>query len=194
MQLYLLIENGMHFQEFHEIRHMRAILILFFLPLFFQSHAQSSAPSADAVLRPVFAKANREGKNVLLIFHASWCGWCRKMDASLQDPSIKAAIDRNYEIAHLTVYESPANKELENPGAMAFLQKNGGADQGLPYWYVLDPKGNVLANSQREPGKNSGCPATVEEVDYFVNVLKKTSSLSEAELDAVRRRFRKNDQ
>lgn len=142
---------------------------------------------------PALAKAAGEGKNVLLIFHASWCGWCRKMDASLDDPAIKSFIDRFYETVHLTVYESAGKKQLENPGALAFLQQHGGAEQGIPYWFVLDKGGNVLFDSQYSPGKNSGCPATEEEVNYFISVLRETSSLSEEELRAIRKRFRENE-
>jgi thiol-disulfide isomerase/thioredoxin len=158
------------------------------------SNAQTAVPSADEVLRPVFAKAAKENKNVLLIFHASWCGWCRKMDSSLADQSIKPLIDRNYEIAHLTLYESPNKKNLENPGALDFITKHGGTDQGLPYWFVLDKKGNVLADSQYQPTKNTGCPASEEEVAYFITVLRKTSTLKEPELDTIKKRFRKNEQ
>jgi thiol-disulfide isomerase/thioredoxin len=156
--------------------------------------AQTTVPSADEVLKPVYAKAAKENKNVLLIFHASWCGWCRKMDSSLAHAAVKPLIDRGYEIAHLTVYESPNKKNLENPGAMELLSKHGGADQGLPYWFVFDKNGNLLADSQYQPSKNTGCPASEEEVAYFVDVLKKTSKMNEAELDLIKKRFRKNEQ
>ena len=157
------------------------------------ANAQSGVPTADEVLKPVYAKAADDNKKVLLIFHASWCGWCRKMDASLADEAVKSLIDKYYEIAHLTVYESPNKKELENPGALELLTKHGGADQGLPFWFVLDKNGNLLSDSQYQPKKNTGCPASEEEVAYFINVLKKTSSLKDAELDVIKKRFRKNE-
>jgi thiol-disulfide isomerase/thioredoxin len=157
------------------------------------ANAQSAVPTADEVLKPVYAKAAARNKKVLLIFHASWCGWCRKMDASLADDAIKPLIDKNFEIAHLTVYESPTKTQLENPGALEFLAKHGGGEQGLPYWFVLDKNGNVLADSQYQPKKNTGCPASEEEVAYFITVLKKTTTLKDAELDTIKKRFRKNE-
>ena len=154
---------------------------------------QKQTPSADEVLKPVYAKAAKENKNILLIFHASWCGWCHKMDSSLADKAVKPLIDKNYEITHLVVYESPNKKHLENPGALEMLTKNGGIDQGIPFWFVLDKQGNVLADSQYEPKKNSGCPASEVEVGYFISVLKKTSKLKDTELEVIKKRFRKNE-
>ena len=168
----------------------------FFLIAFFvlQQGIKAQTPAADDVLKPVYAKAAKANKKVLLIFHASWCGWCKKMDASLADPSIKGAIDKNFEIAHLTVYENAAKKDMENPGALELLAKLGGADKGLPYWFVLDANGARLADSQLKPGENTGCPASEAEVAYFVNVLQKTAALTPEELQKVRMRFRKNEQ
>lgn len=168
------------------------LILLFKLVAFAQP--KQTVPTTDAVLQPALSKAKATGKNVMLIFHASWCGWCRKMDASLNDSSIKPLVDKNYEIVHLTVYESPPKKHLENEGALAFLKKHGGDEKGLPYWYILDGNGNVLANAEISPGKNSGCPASEEEVAYFISVLKRTASLTAEELDMVRKRFRQNEQ
>jgi thioredoxin-related protein len=155
-------------------------------------HAQQ-IPSADAVLKEARAQAAKENKKVMVIFHASWCGWCRKMDTSLNDPSVKSFFDKNYVITHLTIDESPGKKNLENPGAEALNEKWGGKDQGIPFWVIMDANGKILADSQREQGKNVGCPATAEEVAHFINVLKKTSPITTAQITAVENRFRKNE-
>lgn len=128
------------------------------------------------------------------MFHASWCGWCKKMDSSLLDISIKPLIDKNYETVHLTVYESDDKKNLENPGALELLTKWGGNNKGIPYWFILDKNGKIVADSQDKLNGNTGCPAKAEEVDYFINVLQKTSSLTPAELEKIKKRFRKNEQ
>ena len=156
--------------------------------------AQTQSPTADDILKPVYAKAMQQDKKVMVIFHASWCGWCRKMDSSLHDTTVQPLIDKNYEIVHLTVYESPNKKYLENPGALELLTQHNGNNKGIPYWFVFDKEGNLLADSQHKPGENVGCPATEEEVSHFINVLKKTSSLNNVELEVIRKRFRKNEQ
>lgn len=149
-------------------------------------------PSADAVLKEARAKAAKDNKKVMVIFHASWCGWCKKMDASLNDLSVKDYFAKNYVITHLTIDESPDKKNLENPGAEELNKKWGGENQGIPFWVIIDKDGNILADSQSEPGQNVGCPAKEEEVAYFIKVLKMTSSISDEEIAKVQERFRKN--
>ena len=168
-------------------------------------NAAAQSPAAPLQATEVLASAMKDAgehkKNVLLMFHASWCIWCHRMDTSLNDPSVKVFFDKNYVITHLVVRESAAKKQLENPGAEAMMDKYNGNGMGIPYWLIFDPQGNLLADSKvREPGQgpaagvNTGCPAKEMEVKYFIGVLKKTSSLTDAELDIIARRLRKNDQ
>lgn len=168
----------------------------FFLLLFLvvtHLNAQQTPP-ANVVLKEALATAAKDNKKVMVIFHASWCGWCRKMDASLNDPLVKAYFEKNYVITHLTIMESKDKKNLENPGALELKKKWGGGDiESIPYWVILDQEGNLLADSQIAPGKNVGCPATVEEVEHLIAALKSTSSISNDQIEAVRNRFRRNE-
>jgi thioredoxin-related protein len=155
--------------------------------------------SAETILKNAYARADKEKKNVIIIFHASWCGWCHKMDTAMNDKSVRKFFTDNYVIEHLVVDESKDKKDLENPGAADFRKKYGGDGQGIPFWLVFDKEGKLLADSKIKPGTttpdgdNTGCPASEKEVDYFVKVLKQTSKLTDAELDVVRKRFRKNE-
>jgi thioredoxin-related protein len=170
----------------------KAVFILLFSMFILNLQAQKVG-SADEVLKLAKQQAVKKKKNVIVIFHASWCVWCRKMDASLNDPAIKKFFEDNYVITHLVVQESKEKKQLENPGGEACLEKMGGKEQGLPYWIVLDAKGNKLADSRMSNGDNTGCPAKEEEVQYFTTVLKKTSKLTDSEIEQIGKRFRKND-
>jgi hypothetical protein len=43
-------------------------------------------------------------------------------------------------------------------------------------------------------GENIACPATDTEVAAFIEILKKTSHLTAADEEAIRKRFRKNEE
>jgi thioredoxin-related protein len=154
--------------------------------------AAEKIASASDVLADARKVAAKENKKVLVLFHASWCGWCKKMEKAMSEPEIKPLFDKSYVIRWLTVYESPNKKGEENPGAEDLLKQYKGNDQGIPYFLIFDAKGTMLADSQKSPGENIGCPAEADEVAYFVSVLKKTAKLSESELQAIAARFQKN--
>ena len=162
--------------------------------------ANAQVPSADAVLTDAYAQAAKEHKKVMILFHASWCGWCKKMEASLNDPAIKKSFDDNYVIRWLVVEESKGKENLENPGAMDLLTKHNGAKSGIPFWMIFDARGKLLADclirpagaSLDTPGVNIGCPASESEVTRFIEILKATATIDEQQLALIRARFLKN--
>lgn len=182
---------------------MKQILLLCSILFSFTvSQAQTKVAPASVVMSAAYKLAGAQHKKVLLIYHASWCGWCRKMDSCLYDASCRKFFEDNFVITHLTIQESKDNKKLENPGAQAMAEKQGGKDQGLPYWVILDEKGKMLYNSRLslddKPSTNLtpnvGCPASEQEVKAFVNLLRKTTRLNEDALTAIFNRFRQNEQ
>ena len=179
-------------------------ILFIFLVIFFvmpEVKAQETPPTAAAILKEAYAIAGKENKKVLVMFHASWCIWCRKMDSSLTDISCKKFFEDNFVVRHMVVFETPEKKGLENPGALEFLTKYKGEKMGLPFWLIFDNKGTLLADAKipgtisekNKEGESTGCPATIKEVDYFLEVLKKTTPVTKDELEIIRKRFRKND-
>jgi hypothetical protein len=69
----------------------------------------------------------------------------------------------------------------------------------LPYWVIINKDGKILANSKLKneataldaDGDNAGCPAETNEINYFLRVLKNTSSLNDDELQIIQKRFLK---
>lgn len=153
--------------------------------------AQPAEPSGK-ILAAAYKKASKENKNVIIMFHASWCGWCKKMDASMNDESTKKYFDDNYVTVHLTVQENPAHKKDENPGADVFLAKYKGTEAGLPFFLIMDKKGKLIGDSFVN-GSNLGCPASASEVEAFISLIKKSSSINSTGLDAITKRFRQNE-
>jgi thiol-disulfide isomerase/thioredoxin len=164
------------------------------------SLGQTTMPSTETVMNKAYAQAKAENKKVMVIFHASWCGWCKKMEASIDEPKLKKFFDDNYVIVTLAVKESKGKEHLENPGSLAFLTKYNGDKAGLPFWFITDANGTRLADSYIRPegvsldtqGKNVGCPASENEVAHFAKVLKSTSKLKDAEIAMISERFAKN--
>ena len=98
---------------------------------------QPKAPSAEVIVNEALDNALNTHKNVFIIFHASWCGWCHKMNNSMNDEKLKSFFDNNYVVVHLTVDESKDKKELENPGSISLRAKYHGEEQGFLtglYW------------------------------------------------------------
>ena len=120
--------------------------------------------------------------------------------SDILNKAYQQAAKDNYVICHLVTDESKDKKNLENPGAAEMKIKYNGEGLGIPFWLVFDKDGNLLSDSKMrkegegpEKGENAGCPATEKEVDFFVEVLKKTSRLNADQLEIIRSRFREND-
>jgi thioredoxin-related protein len=174
-----------------KIKTLLALMITF--GLITNVFAQEKPLPTDQIMKDAYALAAKENKKVFVIFHASWCGWCHRMDSLMSMPQTKNLFDNNFVIRHLVVQEPETKKHLENPGAQEFMIKHHGEKQGIPFWLILDTKGNLIADS-RMPSKdkagkdilaNTGCPAQPEEVAYFTSLLKKTTSLTETELTVI---------
>jgi hypothetical protein len=135
--------------------------------------ANAETTSAEQVLAQAKAKAAAEQKAIFLHFGASWCGWCRRLDAFLDRADVKPAFERYFVPVKLVVQENEKNKALENPGADALLKELGGPD-GLPYSAFLDAKGSLIVNSKLN-GQNIGYPAEPQDIDYFIVMMKKAA-------------------
>src|SRR5476649_1027405 len=97
------------------------ILCSFFL--FSSGRTPDPVATTDAILSEAYKTAAKEHKNVFIIFHASWCGWCHKMDSAMNSAACKNLFDGQYVIRHLVVLESKDKVALENPGAMDLMKK-----------------------------------------------------------------------
>ena len=165
-----------------------AISFLFFAV--FTCFAQS-VPTTESILSAAYNQAAKGNKNVFVIFQASWCGWCKKMDASMNDETTKKYFNDSYVTVHLTVQETSENKKLENPGAAEYLKSLKGETAGLPFFVILNNAGKVLGDSF-ENGGNIGCPASESEVAAFIKLLKNTSIINKEGLETIAARFKQN--
>jgi thiol-disulfide isomerase/thioredoxin len=162
--------------------------------------AQEKPEPAGKIMDDAFKTAAKEGKSVMIVFHASWCGWCRKFEASVTDPVCKDFFDKHFVIRYLDILERADKKNHENPDANDIFEKAGGKDQGIPYFLIFDKNKTLLADSKikaagdgpEKPLQNMGCPTSEEEVAAFIKILEKVTMVSPEENIAITERFRKN--
>lgn len=148
---------------------------------------------ADIELNKALAEAQTQKKNVLLVFHASWCGWCKLMEKNMNLPETKPIFDKKFVTTYIDAQERGEKKKLENPGGQELMNTYKGENAGLPFWLILNPKGEVLTDSFDSKGENLGSPATPEEVSSFLAKLEKSSKMNKEELQIIQKVFVKKD-
>ena len=173
--------------------------ILLSIVIFGSTLAQSQPEPAEKILKETITQAKKEHKKAFIMFHASWCTWCRKMDKSMNDDACKALFEKNYVINHIVVLESKDKENLNNPGSMDMLKQYKGDKGGIPFWLIFDENGKLITDSKTraegvlldDTGSNMGCPSTDKEIADFMIKLKKTSKLNDAELETIATVFKK---
>jgi thioredoxin-related protein len=161
--------------------------------------APSPTLRAAEVIQKGIDLAKATHKNVLVIFTATWCHWCHRMDTLLNSGDVKNYFQDAYVICHVDVQEEAAKKNLENQGWKTYLQEFGGDEnEGVPFWAILDDQGKALVNSRIKPtgpsaeprGDNAGCPMYDKEVAYFIQCLAQTSSMTKDQLSRIGEAFK----
>jgi thiol:disulfide interchange protein len=154
------------------------LLILSVILINLSMFGQTVKPdSARTILKAAVTEAQSSKKNVLLIFHATWCSWCKRLETAFNDTPMKTFIDGNYIVMKLDVMERGDKiQSHENPGGQNLLSDFGGDNAGLPFIVFLNGKGEMIANSNVLPKKqNIGYPGSKEEIAAFVKLLKETA-------------------
>ncbi len=178
------------------MRSIFSLLVLFIILSTAVSSTVINKPdSAENILNNSLKQAKESNKSVMVIFHASWCKWCRHLNDALNSPELKDIINDHFVIAYIDVLEEKDKKEeLENPDGDKILNNMGGKDAGLPFYVFLNSKGKRIVNSNVMPkNQNIGYPSSQAEVRAFTNMLKKGSAgITNKQLIAVRDYLEKN--
>jgi thioredoxin-related protein len=156
---------------------MKNAMVVFFISLFISCSvvAQSAKPdSAQSILGTAVKQAAISHKTVLVMFHASWCSWCKRLDTAFVSTELHAILNEYFIVTHIDVLERKEKIALlENPGGIALLKAWGGEKSGIPFLVFFDAAGKKVADSNVMPDhQNIGYPGSKEEITVFVSLLK----------------------
>lgn len=153
--------------------------VLTALPALAQAAPADAGATADEVMAHAKTQAAAEHKNILLVFGASWCINCRLFDKFLADPAIHPIMDKAFVFVDMNTGEHASDKKHANlPGGEKLQSSLGGKDAGWPYIVMLTPTGKLLADANRPANLghegNIGYPAAPYEIDWFIEMLKRS--------------------
>lgn len=146
--------------------------------------------SAGEILEEAKGRAEEQHKLIFLEFSASWCGPCHELDDFVTAPEIAPILEKYFVFAKVNILEENGrHPELNTPGGEQLMKKFGGL-QGIPYIVFFDANGETIVTSERpvegsKRGNNIGYPATPEEIDWFLAMLKK--SVPEMRIEETRK-------
>ncbi len=149
--------------------------------------------TADEIMSRAYAAAKPGKKPVLVVFGATWCPWCHKLDDFLAKEENRRIIEGSFVVVHLDVNETGDKIATdENPGGQKLLADLGGAKSGLPFYAIVDAAGKKLGDSNAmDKSANIGYPATPEEIAAFMKLVRSTArKMKSSELEMLESNLR----
>ncbi len=122
---------------------------------------------ARKVLDDALDRASSQDRRVFLHFGAPWCGWCHRLDDFLARPEIASILERDFIDLKIDVDRMENGQDV----LRRFRRDDSG---GIPWFVVLDPKGNPIATSDGPKG-NVGFPVEPHEIAHVLDLLKRTT-------------------
>ncbi|WP_320046934.1 thioredoxin family protein [uncultured Ilyobacter sp.] len=138
------------------------------------------APAADAekVMAKALLQATAENKRIFLRLSAPWCTWCHRLGDFLADEEVAKLIGQDYIDVKIDL-----ERMKNGPAVAAEYRKT--TQGGIPWFAVIDTRGNVLATADGPKG-NVGFPVSDEEVAHFMKVLTQTRrTLSQEQIATI---------
>lgn len=134
--------------------------------------------TAQAILAKAEAESATTKRPILLLFGATWCVFCTRLESFLHSPPVEPIFTKNYVLVQMDVLERSGNLAKETPGGTAMMDQYTdnfpsfppGSHEGLPYYVVLNSQGKKLADSG-----DIGYPGGDQGLERFSTLLKNTA-------------------
>lgn len=123
--------------------------------------------TAETLVAAALKAAVKDGKGVFVSIGAEWCGWCKRLDALLANEIVGPIMRERFVLLKLDQEKVAGTKEFR---AGHGSELSG----GIPWYAALDATGEVVATSDAKAG-NTGYPAKPEEIDWFMDVIKRSA-------------------
>lgn len=109
-------------------------------PDIFDRHA-----SGEELIAAALARAQPEGRRVLLFFGANWCPWCRRLHGVFTTaPAVTARLERSFDL----VYVDANMRHDRNRNAAVIARYGHPLRHGLPVLVLLAPDGTMLTTQE----------------------------------------------
>jgi thiol:disulfide interchange protein len=133
---------------------------------------------ASEVLAAALAEAGDADKLVFLHSGAQWCGWCRRLETWMTRPEIVEILAKDF---------VPVKIDMDRMlGAKAINDRYVDGYGGIPWIVILDPDGELVADSFNEEGRNIGSPYYDWEIEYFGVMMRQVArNISEADIETM---------
>ena len=145
----------------------------------FLKQNQAEYLKAADLLADAQTRAASEHKRVFLTFGAPWCGWCHKLENWMATAEVKALLAKDFVIRKIDVDRTVGGQEL--------YTSYRSANDGIPWFCVIDAAGKPLATSVNDKDENIGFPSKDDEIAVFGNLLAKVAkNLSAADIETLK--------
>jgi thioredoxin 1 len=111
-------------------------------PLTTKQEIYPAGVNARAEINEALGAAERDHKNVLLVFGANWCYDCHVLDLAFQRPDLAPLVKANYEVVHVDVGQGDKNQDLMKQYEVPMAK-------GIPGLAVLDGTGKLLFSQKK---------------------------------------------
>ena len=146
----------------------------------------NKVPSIQVVMDSAFKTAKNENRHILLIFHTSWCDYCKLLIDGLAINDSKIFFDENFILTTINPFDEKANA-----GAMNYFEELlEGNIKTYPSTFIIDESGKKLDHYY-------GYPSSESKIDSLTSILNKYSRFdsiqNELYLDILSEHFMHNN-